>query len=95
MALGLTIAEIERLADDVGEDITYVDSEMRTLSEEIRHIRQLLVKAESEMDKANGKYGKYDKLCIFCAANKHDGHGIIHDDECIIKKLREVTEYDI
>src|SRR3990172_1423666 len=48
-----------------------------------------LKKAEGYFDRMNGAYGYDGHLCIFCQSRKYDGHGIIHDDDCIISLSRK------
>jgi len=57
---------------------------------------KLLQEAHDAMDAVNGDYGSDTvissspvPLCLFCKARDYDGQeGIIHQDTCIIKRIR-------
>jgi len=50
---------------------------------------ELLKECEYELDILNGVYGTKQGYCILCKTIKYDGKvGLIHEDDCLIIKLR-------
>jgi len=53
----------------------------------------LLIDAEKEMDRINGKHGSGKELCLFCGSQEANSVvGIEHSEDCIIKKIRKEVE---
>ena len=48
----------------------------------------LLEEAETILDELNSKYGNKKELCLYCHSDIYSSSGIIHDEECIILRLR-------
>jgi len=48
---------------------------------------------EKYLDNLNYEKGNKDRLCLFCGSNEYNSKvGIIHKDNCIIIRLREVLK---
>jgi len=49
---------------------------------------KLLREVEIILDELNSKYGNEKELCLYCHSVIYGASGIIHDEECIILRLR-------
>ncbi|KKK54349.1 hypothetical protein LCGC14_3085620, partial [marine sediment metagenome] len=74
----------------------YLDSMEAEIAQAVTAKGKLLQEAHDAMDAVNGDYGSDTvissspvPLCLFCKARDYDGQeGIIHQDTCIIKRIR-------
>lgn len=55
-----------------------------------RSYRGLLQEAHDQMDKLNNEnpFDVFRAFCLFCNGGDYDADGIIHRDQCIIRKIR-------
>lgn len=51
-----------------------------------------LKEIEEYFDNYNGKNGTPTELCRFCKSKIYANFGIIHEDNCVIVKLRKLIE---
>jgi hypothetical protein len=67
--------------------ITLTQKELNNIKYESR--KEVYIKIHRKLDNLNVNLGSKDSLCIFCGANEYNGaEGIVHDEKCIIKFLR-------
>ncbi len=50
----------------------------------------LLKQAHDKMDDANTGLMPPDDLCHWCCAKKYDAQGIIHDEDCVLVRIRAI-----
>ena len=79
---------VDNKADDIDKASVFV---IRNLNRQINKLKaekgEMLGEIHSELDNLNAERGS---LCLYCDADVYDGkQGIIHEQDCIIIKLRE------
>ena len=52
-------------------------------------MQDLLRELEILLDDLNSRYGNEKELCLYCHSNEYDSSGIVHDEKCIIIRLRK------
>lgn len=52
----------------------------------VEHIEKLLADIHNELDQKN------EESCQLCGKSGYDGQGLLHTDECILVRIREVVK---
>jgi hypothetical protein len=64
----------------------------KTINKTIEHKglidKTFILELHDKLDEVNSNYGNELELCLFCHSNKINHKGIIHSENCIVKRLR-------
>jgi len=60
------------------------------LQEDIQELTTLLKEAHDKMDDSNADIEDRDFVCQWCHCQGWDAHGIIHSDDCILVRMRDI-----
>jgi len=61
--------------------------------EAVKELETLLKEAEQKLDDINAKAGIKGSLCGYCHSETYYGkEGIIHEDTCLIKRIRKALQ---
>lgn len=58
-----------------------------------KRIRQLLLilrEAHDLMDDFNARHDLEQASCVWCGGEGYDGDGLIHKDDCILRRIRAI-----
>jgi len=73
-----------------------IDLTLQEVMKEIETFEKSFIKTleeiEEKIDDVNVNYGNISKYCIYCKGIRYDEKGIVHDNDCIIIKLRNLIK---